>query len=106
MLLPISFTAAANSFSRRPVINTYAPSPTNPFAVASPIPLLPPVISAILPSSLPTRSSSFISSPCFSLLGPALLQSGRERRSVVAKLEQNLAAAFRFQRLLERFIEL
>src|SRR5712672_363488 len=51
--LPISFTAAANSCSRRPVMNTYAPSFTNCFAVARPMPPLPPVMSAILPSSLP-----------------------------------------------------
>src|SRR5882724_9122994 len=52
-LLPISLTAAASSGSRRPVMNTYAPSRANSFAVARPIPLLPPVTSAILPSSLP-----------------------------------------------------
>src|SRR5262249_35198789 len=51
--LPISLTAAANSDSRRPVMYTYAPSLTNRFAVARPMPLLPPVISAIFPSSLP-----------------------------------------------------
>src|SRR5437870_363969 len=51
--LPISFTAAANSCSRRPVMNTYAPSFTNCFAVARPMPPLPPVMSAIFPSSLP-----------------------------------------------------
>src|SRR5437588_3174133 len=50
---PISLTAAANSGSRRPVTNTYAPSFTNSFAVARPMPLLPPVMSAIFPSSLP-----------------------------------------------------
>src|SRR5690349_11063882 len=52
-LLPISLTAAASSGSRRPVMNTYAPAPTNSFAVARPIPLLPPVTSTILPSSFP-----------------------------------------------------
>src|SRR5437667_228100 len=45
--------AAANSGSRRPVMKTYAPSVTNSLAVARPMPLLPPVTSAILPSSLP-----------------------------------------------------
>src|SRR6476620_10089466 len=34
-------------------MKTYAPSFTNRFAVARPMPLLPPVMSAILPSSLP-----------------------------------------------------
>src|SRR3989442_15243560 len=51
--LPISFTAAANSGSRRPVMKTYAPSFTNCLAVARPMPLLPPVMSASFPSSLP-----------------------------------------------------
>ncbi len=37
--------------SRRPVMKTKAPSLTNSFAVAKPMPLLPPVISAIFPSS-------------------------------------------------------
>src|SRR5262249_50182378 len=35
----------------------YAPSLTNCFAVARPMPLLPPVMSAIFPSSLPTSFS-------------------------------------------------
>ncbi len=51
--LPISLTAAANSTSRRPVMKTWAPSFTNCFAVARPMPLLPPVTSALFPSSLP-----------------------------------------------------
>src|SRR5215467_4084875 len=46
-------TAAASSDSRRPVIKTYAPSFTNRFAVASPMPVLPPVTSATFLSSLP-----------------------------------------------------
>src|SRR6476659_1223415 len=40
-------------------MNTYAPSFTNSFAVARPIPLLPPVTSAIFPSSLPIYFSLF-----------------------------------------------
>src|SRR5262245_13066483 len=52
-LLPISFTAAANSGLRRPVMKTYAPSCTNCFAVARPMPLLPPVMRALFPSSFP-----------------------------------------------------
>src|SRR6266481_8036532 len=58
--LPICFTAAANSSSRRPVMKTYAPSLTNAFAVARPIPLVPPVMSAIFPSSLFMHSSPLI----------------------------------------------
>src|SRR5208283_3663729 len=55
--LPISFTAAANSGSRRPVTKTYAPSFANCFAVARPMPLLPPVMSVVFPSSLPITFS-------------------------------------------------
>src|SRR6266446_6538670 len=51
-LLPIVFTASSSSFGRRPVMNTYAPSFTKSFAVAKPIPSVPPVTTAILPSSL------------------------------------------------------
>src|SRR5471032_1325012 len=43
--------ASFSSFSRRPVITTCAPSSTKRLAVANPIPLLPPVMTAILPSS-------------------------------------------------------
>src|SRR4051794_39635561 len=57
--------AAFSSFSRRPVITTCAPSSTKRLAVAKPIPLLPPVITAILPANfcpllLPTRSLIFL----------------------------------------------
>jgi hypothetical protein len=44
--LPMSFTAASNPDCLRPVIKTNAPSSTSCFAVARPIPLLPPVMSA------------------------------------------------------------
>jgi hypothetical protein len=44
-------------FTARPVMKTYAPSFTNCFAVARPIPLLPPVMSAIFPSSVPMSFS-------------------------------------------------
>src|ERR1700734_261945 len=50
-LLPIASTALSSSFCRRPVIKTSAPSLTNSFAVASPIPSVPPVMTAVLPSS-------------------------------------------------------
>src|SRR4029077_1626957 len=49
----ISFAAASRSASRRPVTKTYAPSLTKRCAVARPIPAVPPVTSAIFPSSLP-----------------------------------------------------
>src|SRR5579871_6546940 len=49
--LPIKAAASFNSFSRRPVITTCAPSSTKRLAVAKPIPLLPPVMTATLPSS-------------------------------------------------------
>src|SRR5258707_818990 len=50
-LPPSSATAASSSAGRRPVTTTFAPSATNRFAVASPIPLVPPVTRAILPAS-------------------------------------------------------
>src|SRR2546425_3985724 len=50
-LLPIVFTASSSSFWRRPVMKTWAPSLTKSFAVANPIPSVPPVTTAILPSS-------------------------------------------------------
>src|SRR5467141_3543222 len=51
-LLPIVFTASSSSFWRWPVTKTYAPSLTKSFAVANPIPSVPPVMTAILPSRL------------------------------------------------------
>src|ERR1700726_878444 len=51
-LLPIVVTASSSSFWRRPVMKTYAPSLTKSFAVANPIPSVPPVMTATLPSSL------------------------------------------------------
>jgi hypothetical protein len=58
--------------SRRPVMKTYAPSCTNCFAVARPMPLLPPVMSAIFPSSL-------------AMISPSLLALLRERPRVVRR---------------------
>src|SRR6266851_7024770 len=69
-------TAEANSFSRRPVMKTYAPSATKRFAVARPIPLVPPVTSAIFPSSLQPIFSSVV------IL--CLFQPCRHRQSVRA----------------------
>src|SRR6202034_2313376 len=57
---PISFTAASSSAWRRPVMKTYAPSATNRRAVARPMPLLPPVTTATLPSNLGMRVTSFL----------------------------------------------
>src|SRR5262245_28465432 len=47
----MSFTARSSSAWRRPVMKTRAPSAANRCAVARPMPLLPPVITAIFPSS-------------------------------------------------------
>src|ERR1044071_8634646 len=49
--LPIKAAASFNSFSRRPVITTCAPSSTKRLAVAKPIPLFPPVMTAIFPAN-------------------------------------------------------
>src|SRR5262249_55309085 len=53
MFLPIRAAASSSSFLRRPVITTCAPSSTKRFAVAKPMPLLPPVTTATFPESLP-----------------------------------------------------
>jgi hypothetical protein len=50
---PISLTASSSASCLRPVMKTKAPSSTNNFAVASAIPLDPPVMTATLPSSFP-----------------------------------------------------
>src|SRR5579862_3377780 len=52
---PISWTAASNRFWSRPVIATRAPSSTKRFAVASPMPLDPPVMKARLPDNFMER---------------------------------------------------
>ena len=43
----------------RPAMNTWAPSSTNRFAAANPIPLLPPVTTATFPSSFPMIQPTF-----------------------------------------------
>src|SRR5712672_1559349 len=48
---PISEAALFNSDSRRPVMKTRAPSSANRFALPKPMPALPPVTNATLPSS-------------------------------------------------------
>src|ERR1700733_1459388 len=63
----ISPPASFSSFSRRPVITTCAPSSTKRLAVAKPIPLLPPVITAIFPANFCPCSSLICFLPCFSL---------------------------------------
>jgi len=50
-LAPMAFTASSSSFWRRPMMKTQAPSSTNRCAVANPIPSVPPVMTAVLPSS-------------------------------------------------------
>src|SRR5882724_11547492 len=47
----MAFKASSSSFWRRPVMKTWAPSFTKSFAVANPIPSVPPVMTAVLPSS-------------------------------------------------------
>src|SRR5262245_11969498 len=79
---PISLTAAASCASRRPVMTTSAPSFTNCRAVARPMPLLPPVIKAIFPCSLPCR--------------PCRLRSDELARAIV------IAVLLASERFLER----
>src|ERR1700691_4664613 len=68
-------TASFSSFSRRPVITTWAPSSTKRLAVARPIPLLPPVITATLPSSAPIDFS--FDHPLFTLFRTNHYRCGR-----------------------------
>src|SRR4051812_42795202 len=56
---PTSATARSSSACLRPVMKTFAPSEANRLAVASPMPLLPPVTTATLPSSLPIEPPPF-----------------------------------------------
>src|ERR1017187_5487460 len=51
MFLWMKAAASFSSFSRRPVITTCGPFSTNRLAVAKPIPLLPPVTTAIFPAN-------------------------------------------------------
>src|SRR4030095_9930821 len=53
-------------------MKTYAPSFTNSLAVARPMPLLPPVMSAIFPSSLPMEFSLRMISP----IKPQIFEEG------------------------------
>src|ERR1700758_15126 len=55
---PMAFTASSSLSLRLPVINTYAPSCTNSFAVASAMPDVAAVITATFPSSFPIAFSS------------------------------------------------
>jgi hypothetical protein len=57
---PTSRSAASIATRSRPVITTLAPSAAKALAEARPIPLLPPVISAIFPSSRPIRQSPWL----------------------------------------------
>src|SRR3984957_4526947 len=47
----MAFTASSRSFCRRPAMKMAAPSLAKSFAVANPIPSVPPVMTAVLPSS-------------------------------------------------------
>src|SRR5579864_4011887 len=87
----ISFAAASNSASRRPVTKTYAPSLTKRCAVARPIPAVPPVTSAIFPSSFP--DICFPSGSCChsvqqsTHLSEALAQFGNEQIGLLKRGE-------------------
>src|SRR6202161_3218234 len=85
--------ASFSSFSRPPVITTWAPSSTKRLAVAKPIPLLPPVITAIFPANFCPWLSLICSLLCFSLFFYVefmlFLQSSQSHRSLLL-LEQIL----------------
>lgn len=58
-LAPIPATALASSAARRPMTKTLAPSAAKHLAVARPMPVEPPVMTAILPSSMPGMAVTF-----------------------------------------------
>src|SRR5271154_7310098 len=59
--LPSEAVASSSVFWLRPLMATRAPSSCNRFAVARPMPLLPPVITATFPSSrFILKNSSFL----------------------------------------------
>src|ERR1700682_2758704 len=58
-IFPFAFTASSSSFWRRPVMKTKAPSSTKRFAVAKPIPVVPPVTTATFPCNLPILVTPF-----------------------------------------------
>src|SRR5947207_9859437 len=65
---PMVFTASSRVFLLRPEIATRAPSSCRRLAVANPMPLLPPVTTATLPSSLAMSvSQSFTEFSCLAL---------------------------------------
>src|ERR1700684_395418 len=84
--------ASFSSFSRRPVITTCAPSSTKRLAVAKPIPLLPPVITA----SLPANFCPWLLLICFFLL---------VLRCFLLNLRPNQAVVDRLLLLLEQILE-
>src|SRR6266436_424939 len=87
----ISFAAESSSACLRPVTKTYAPSLTKRCAVARPIPAVPPVTSAVFPSSLPDiRFPSWSccqSVPQSTQLGEALAQFRNEQLRLLESSE-------------------
>src|SRR5207249_11130740 len=99
---PISLTTdAAASAPFVYVMAMFAPCAARRLAIAAPMPREPPVMSAIFPSSL----FMFIFKVSYVLTDACELQYLVACR-LGTKFEQDLSAAIRFQRLLERFLEL
>src|SRR5262245_45162837 len=94
---PSSFWAAFSVASLRPVIATLAPSRANALAVASPMPLFPPVTTAILFLNLSLILSSFESSTPGRRLPvlQAVCQGGRKRGPVSEHAERASVGAKR-----------
>src|ERR1700719_4133774 len=82
-LVPIALTASSSSFWRRPVMKTSAPSSTKRFAVANPIPSVPPVMTAVLPSSFLVT--------VFSVIAEREFSSSDASRSLTLECEHRLA---------------
>ena len=68
---PRATEAASSRRGSRPQTATRAPSARNARATARPIPLVPPVTTATLPSSLPLRARSVVIAACALLRGGA-----------------------------------
>src|SRR5881275_2457300 len=102
---PSSVAAASSRAASMPTRCTRAPSATKRRAVASPIPLSPPVISAILPSSLRDNRLDGVDPLELGDLGPAVLPVRRDahvRAQLVGRLVDGEALGPRVGELEQR----
>src|ERR1700689_3796602 len=86
----MALTASSSFSCRRPVMNTYAPSSTNNFAVARAIPDVAAVITATLPSNLPILIALFGQEVLLPTLVSCLSVLLRNRLLIRLQLTQNV----------------